>query len=947
MLKNLFKKTFDIRDGEIHISFFMQLYIFLLISVLLMVKPTINALFLSKLGAEHLPYGYILVAVIALITMYFYNKAVKNFSLRKITISTLVFFSTSFLLLSVLMYAGALSNWSLYAYYLSVSLFAVLVTSQFWIIANMVYNAREAKRLFGFIGAGAIAGGIFGGYLTSIIAPAFGNRVVMIVAATLLLFCIPILQTVWKMRVRKLNAYVRSQRKINEQQTYSSPYKLILRSRHLTYLAAIVGVGVVMAKLVDFQFSDFANRAIPDSDELASFFGFWFSSFNVIALLIQLFLTNRMLAWLGVTTNLMILPLGIAIGCLLFLTFPELWVLIIIKGMDGSFKQSINKAGIELSILPIPYHIKNQAKSFIDVVVDSFATGLAGLLLIFVVRRLDLSTTYITVIILLFLFIWMFLIYKLRETYFESFRTNIQSSLEANELVTKKISLAATTKSAIQILTKGSETEILNLLDRLHDYRFKSLEPQIIKLLDHPSHAVKAASIEQLYLSRKGTASNKIKELIHIKDDAVVFRAMEYLLQHTDIDDVRIFNTYLNNSSDYISNAALLCLAKESAENEKLAVKFDLNSRIQKKIYELSKDDNDLRKQEIAELLITVAYAKEPKFYSFISAHFNNRDSYVVGHAIKAAGISAHAPFVGNLIDFLADKEFRKNAIRALQNYGEGINKTILDLVVSEDLKNKVKPHIPKVIEASKSKDGIKLLIRLLKSKDFTIRLEAAKSLNKLQLNTPNLRLEQRQITKIILKESRYYKNTINAISTLKKMIENQEFEESDDDALTDLLIARESLLEILEDQLEQSLECVFKLLSLKYDRIDIETAYYGLKSEIQDTKINAVEFLDNLLQSKLKGSMLPLIEYHIIDNNDYNTSSFEVENTSERQILVMLLKNRGAKVKLAVLNTMQELKDPYFIKVIQPLLKHKNKKVRYFAKNALDAIRRETPILQ
>ena len=947
MLKNLFKKTFDIRDGEIHISFFMQLYIFLLISVLLMVKPTINALFLSKLGAEHLPYGYILVAVIALITMYFYNKAVKKFSLRKITISTLVFFSTSFLLLSVLMYAGALSNWSLYAYYLSVSLFAVLVTSQFWIIANMVYNAREAKRLFGFIGAGAIAGGIFGGYLTSIIAPAFGNRVVMIVAATLLLFCIPILQTVWKMRVKKLNAYVRSQRKINEQQTYSSPYKLILRSRHLTYLAAIVGVGVVMAKLVDFQFSDFANRAIPDSDELASFFGFWFSSFNVIALLIQLFLTNRMLAWLGVTTNLMILPLGIAIGCLLFLTFPELWVLIIIKGMDGSFKQSINKAGIELSILPIPYHIKNQAKSFIDVVVDSFATGLAGLLLIFVVRRLDLSTTYITVIILLFLFIWMFLIYKLRETYFESFRTNIQSSLEANELVTKKISLAATTKSAIQILTKGSETEILNLLDRLHDYRFKSLEPQIIKLLDHPSHAVKAASIEQLYLSRKGTASNKIKELIHIKDDAVVFRAMEYLLQHTDIDDVRIFNTYLNNSSDYISNAALLCLAKESAENEKLAVKFDLNSRIQKKIYELSKDDNDLRKQEIAELLITVAYAKEPKFYSFISAHFNNRDSYVVGHAIKAAGISAHAPFVGNLIDFLADKEFRKNAIRALQNYGEGINKTILDLVVSEDLKNKVKPHIPKVIEASKSKDGIKLLMRLLKSKDFTIRLEAAKSLNKLQLNTPNLRMEQRQITKIILKESRYYKNTINAISTLKKMIENQEFEESDDDALTDLLIARESLLEILEDQLEQSLECVFKLLSLKYDRIDIETAYYGLKSEIQDTKINAVEFLDNLLQSKLKGSMLPLIEYHIIDNNDYNTSSFEVENTSERQILVMLLKNRGAKVKLAVLNTMQELKDPYFIKVIQPLLKHKNKKVRYFAKNALDAIRRETPILQ
>ncbi len=947
MIKTLFKKTFDIRDGEIHISFFMQLYIFLLISVLLMVKPTINALFLSKLGAEQLPYGYIMVAVIALITMYFYNKAVKKFSLRRITISTLIFFSLSFLLLSFLMYLGALSDWSLYVYYLSVSLFAVLVTSQFWIIANMVYNAREAKRLFGFIGAGAIAGGIFGGYLTSIIAPAFGNRVVMIVAASLLLCCIPILQTVWKMRVKKLNTYVRSQRKAPELQTYSSPYKLILQSKHLTYLAAIVGVGVVMAKLVDFQFSDFANRAIPDSDELASFFGFWFSTFNVIALLIQLFLTNRMLAWLGVTTNLMILPLGIAIGCLLFLTFPELWVLIIIKGMDGSFKQSINKAGIELSILPIPHHIKNRAKSFIDVVIDSFATGLAGLLLIFVVRRLDLSTTYITVIILLFLFIWIVLIYKLRETYFESFRTNIQNSLEANDLVSKKVGSEATTKSAIQILTRGSETEILNLLDRLQDYRLKSVEPHIIKLLDHQSFDVKAAAIEQLYFYRKGTATNKIKELIHTKDDNVVFRAMEYLLQHTEIEDAKIFSSYLNHDSDYISNAALLCLAKGSSENSRLAVKFDLNTRIQKKIYELSKDDNDLRKQEIAELLMAIAYAREPKFYSFISAHFNNKDPYVVGHAIKAAGIIAHAPFVQNLLDFLAEKEFRKNAIRALRNYGDGINKTILDLVVSEELKGKVMPYIPKVIESSKNKDGIKILMRFLNSKDFTIRLEAAKSLNKLQLNTPSLKFDQRRITRIILKESQYYKNTINAISTLKRKSEEQEFNDVEDDRETDLLIARESLLDILEDQLDQSLECVFKLLSLKYDRIDIETAYYGLKSDVQDTKINAVEFLDNLLQSKLKGSMLPLIEYHIIDNNDYSISSFETTHLSENQVLIMLLKNRGAKMKLAVLNTMRELGDPHFIKVILPLLKHKNKKVRYFAKSALDSIRKETPILQ
>lgn len=929
MLRELFKKTFDIRDGEIRISFFMQIYIFLLITALLMVKPTINALFLSKLGADHLPYGYVLVAIVAVITSMLYNRAVKKYSLRHIAIFTLITFSLIFGLLSILMFAQLLNDWVLYVYYLSVSLFAVLATSQFWILANMVYNAREAKRLFGFIGAGAIAGGIFGGYLTTALASSFGNRIVILIAALLILCCIPILQAVWKQRIRKMNSFIRSQRKISDQQSYDSPFKLIMKSRHLTYLAAIVGVGVVIAKLVDFQFSDFANRAIPDSDELASFFGFWFSTFNVIALLIQLFLTNRMVSWLGVTSNLLILPLGIALGCLLFLTFPELWVLVIIKGMDGSFKQSLNKAGIELSILPIPYHIKNEAKAFIDVVVDSIATGLAGLMLIFVVRRLDLSTSYITVIILLFLFIWILLIYKLREAYFESFRTNIQNSLVHQKRSKKQLATERTSKSTIQILTHGSEVEIIKLLDRLQDYRLKTLEPFITKLLSHPSNKVKAAAIDQMYSYRKGTAIAKIKELIQVEDDVLVYKAVEYLLNHTQLQDQAIFNSYLDHKVDYISNAALLCLAKENSENNKLGIHYNLNTRISDKIRELSNGDNELRKQEIAQLLITVAYAKQSRFYSFVSAHFNNKDQYVVKHAIRAAGITAHEPFVENLIDFLAEGDLRKTARIALRSYGIGITKTILSLDISESLKDDVKPYIPKVIESFKSRDSVKILFRLLSSKDFIIRLEAAKSLNKLKSESPHITVDQGLLTKIILKESSYYRNTINAIAIVTKLVSEADISETQTDYETELLIARESLLEILHKQQDQSLECVFKLLSLKYDQVDIDTAYFGLKSDVRDTKINAVEFLDNLLKSRLKTEILPLIEYHIIDNNQVGLSSFDLTSLTEKQALLMLLKNRGSKMKLAVLNVIKETEDPSYIKLIHKLKRHKNKQVR------------------
>ncbi|NND89170.1 MAG: MFS transporter [Flavobacteriaceae bacterium] len=940
MIKSLFKKTFDIRDGEIRISFFMQLYIFLLITVLLMVKPTINALFLSKLGAVNLPYAYILVAIVAIVSMFFYSRGVKRYSLRVLTVLTLIFFSVIFFTLAVLMHFDLLNEWMLFAYYLSVSLFAVLVTSQFWVIANMVYNAREAKRLFGFIGAGAIAGGIFGGYLTSIIAPVLGNKIVIAVAAAMILICIPIVYGVWKIRIRRLNNYVRSQRRTQDQSTYTSPFKLIIRSRHLTYLAAIVGVGVIMAKLVDFQFSDFANRAIPDSDELASFFGFWFSSFNVIALLIQLFLTNRLLAWLGVTTNLLILPLGVAIGCLLFLTFPELWVLILIKGMDGSFKQSINKAGIELSILPIPTHIKNEAKSFIDVVVDSVATGLSGLMLIFIIQRLELSTSYITVIILLFLFIWIVLIYKLREEYFESFRTNIQSSISSEETSNKKSKSKSTTQSAIEVLTNGDEKAIIALLDRLQDFRLNALEPYIVNLLGHPSTAVKLAVIEQLYQYKKGTAFEEIQKLIEIKDDELVYKAMDYLLNHTYLVEEKVFDTYLNHSVDYISNAALLCLAKEAEANKKLAIQYDLDKRIEDKIEELFSEDNDLRKTEIAELLLTIAYAKDPKYYSFISVQFNNKDEYIVAHAIQAAGITAHEAFVAPLLNFLSEKIFRKHATQALRSYGVEITQTILKMDMSENLSDDVKPHLPKVIQSFKSRQAVKVLIRLLKSKDFTIRLEAAKSLNRLKAREGSLPMDQRKLTKIVLQESSYYRTTLNCMATQRDLLSDPvHIGEQDTDREVDLEIAREHLLELLEKQLDQSLEAIFKLLSLKYNQSDIDTAYYGLKSEVKDTKINAIEFLDNLLQSKLKNAMLPLIEYHVIDNYEYSISSFKVRTLTEKQMLLVLLKYRGAKMKMAVLHTIRALDDRSYLKVVIPLQKHKNRKIRELAQVTVETL--------
>ena len=93
-----------------------------------------------------------------------------------------------------------------------VGMFALLATSQFWVLANVVFNVREAKRLFGFIGAGGIAGGIAGGYVTSIAAASLGNGALMIIAGLLIASCIIVFERIWKTRVQTLSRYKRKER---------------------------------------------------------------------------------------------------------------------------------------------------------------------------------------------------------------------------------------------------------------------------------------------------------------------------------------------------------------------------------------------------------------------------------------------------------------------------------------------------------------------------------------------------------------------------------------------------------------------------------------------------------------------------------------------------------------------------------------------------------------
>ncbi|NGP75294.1 hypothetical protein G3570_01510 [Balneolaceae bacterium YR4-1] len=933
-LKALLKRVFGIRDGEYRTAILMQFNIFLLIATLLIVKPTVNALFLARFGAERLPEAFILVAVTALLISTVYARLIGKTRLNYIIERTLLISFATLVLFLILLRLNILEGWVLYLFYIWVAIFAVLSSSQFWILANLVYNVREAKRLFGFIGAGAIAGGIFGGYLTNLLAPVIGSENLIFISATFLLLCIPITRLIWKENISSLTVF-RRRRRLREYGEH--PLKTILSSRHLSYLAAIIGVSVIVAKLVDFQFSDIAHRAITDADELAAFFGFWFSTINLLSLAVQLFLTSRLVGTLGVGTSLLFLPFGIFLGAVTLFLFPELWAAIVIKTADGSLKQSINKSATELLGLPIDMEIKSKTKTFIDVVVDSTATGIAGFILIFIVISLDLSTRFVSAAIILLIGIWIYLIYKVRREYLRSFKFRMEEASDGDRLSPEQVSIDSIVQGIEKVLVDGSEQQILYLLKQVREFSNDQLFDHISELLGHPSSTVRAEAIRTLYHFRNRDLVERIKPFINDPAYEVKKASFEYLFEHAYEDASDLLSIYLDHSDQEIADAALESLAVETRDNETLKIKYDLKKRIRDLMDAVEGlSDTRAHKTRKLRLLDILGNANIPEYYPYIRSSFSEDDPEVVGRAVESAGNSFNHDFLSSLIGFLASDTLRPKARSALVKYGAPVIDPLVEAVVQRTYSMEALRSVPSVIEHFDTQKAVAALFNLLDEDDYLLQMKAVKSLNNLKSSHPELRFNKKEVARRILEEGKVYLSTLSAMHTQIILAYKRQKRGSEEEN-TQLTEARRNLIELLEKRLDNDLERIFGLLGLKYPPDDIGNALEGIRSNKPEQRINAIEFLDNLLEPDLKRVLIPIVETTILDAISEETlDSLNLEILSEKECFELLLGGNDQRIKLAVLQLIALLGDEKYMPVVKPYTESDNPTIQSGAKEAL-----------
>lgn len=425
-IRSRIEKIIDIRPGEGARTALMFFTILLLIASYTTTKAVRDAVFLSKFGLTELSYMMIGIAAVAGVFVTAYKRLTAGMGRNIVALATNGFIALSLVAMAIGLHFGV--RWISWGLYFWSGVFGLVLVAEFWLLANDLFDAREAKRLFPIIGAGAILGGLFGGALSGWLAKPLGaGNLLYIVAGELLLSAV-LSSLAWKRRRPEV------QREVKEAPVpqFAEGLAILRKNRYVRLIALMLLCMTVCYTIVQWQYKGIAKIHFGGrQDDMAAFFGMFAAVLNLATFVLQLLGTPRLLRRWGVGFGLRVLPTGFGLGAIALLAItivplPMLGAAAFAMFFCDGFRFSVDKASTELLYLPIPRAVKDQAKPFIDTFVDRIAGALASFLWLFLtwafhVDRPD-RILYASFATLATAIVWLAVIQRAKNAYIAAYR---------------------------------------------------------------------------------------------------------------------------------------------------------------------------------------------------------------------------------------------------------------------------------------------------------------------------------------------------------------------------------------------------------------------------------------------------------------------------------------------------------------------------------------------
>src|SRR4051812_40592708 len=303
----------EVKPEEIRALWLGFAFHFLILTGYYITKPIRDSIGASNM--EALPWMFTATLIAMLIANTAFAATVARMSRRKFIPLAYGFFIVVFGLFFIAMRSRPATEqvWIGRGFFVWVSVFNLFNTAVFWAFMTDLFTVEQGKRLYGFIAVGGTLGAILGAYITKHFVGDIGPANLLIIAAAMFVIAGSLVRF-FPDSFTKQDKTTAAKPEERIGGSIWAGLTHIGRSPYLMGLAASILLYTMTSTWAYFQQSELAGGVLKTSTARTEFFGNLEIWVNTITVLIQIFLTGRLLKSFGVGFTLFALPFISMVG---------------------------------------------------------------------------------------------------------------------------------------------------------------------------------------------------------------------------------------------------------------------------------------------------------------------------------------------------------------------------------------------------------------------------------------------------------------------------------------------------------------------------------------------------------------------------------------------------------------------------------------------------------
>lgn len=251
----------------------------------------------------------------------------------------------------------------------------------FWVLANDIFDAAQARRLFPFIASWSFIGKLLGSgvsYAFPSIFERLGVPSEDVLVVNALIYLIAYLAIVFglnKVSVRKT-----VQKRETVQETLTEGYGFVKEVLSFRYLMLAIMMLAVVDTIIEFRFLVVTDTAFPTMDAYTRFYSAYRFGATLVSFALQSLLTSRIIEKAGLKNSLLIFPIVAFAGSLSLLAFPGLITAIIAQVVVKLTRETVDDSSRKSVQALVPEERRGRVSIFMDSYLPAVGTILGCIL---------------------------------------------------------------------------------------------------------------------------------------------------------------------------------------------------------------------------------------------------------------------------------------------------------------------------------------------------------------------------------------------------------------------------------------------------------------------------------------------------------------------------------------------------------------------------------------